>query len=113
MGIKKGIAKSQFRTNASFCDGVTVEHPRYLFPPKVLRSWHGKFYLRSVRPAFESAIEQFRPDVVLASWAYPDAWAAVQLTRRESAGRRQSAWFGRAATGSIPQAATTHRRCLG
>ena len=63
-------------------DGVTVEHPRYLFPPKVLRSWHGRCFLRSVRSTFERAVEQFRPDVVLASWAYPDAWAAVQLTRR-------------------------------
>ena len=63
-------------------DGMTVEHPLYLFPPKVLRSWHGHFYLPSVRAAFDRAIEQFHPDVVLASWAYPDAWAAVQLARR-------------------------------
>ena len=62
-------------------DGMTVEHPRYVFPPKVLRSWHGRFYLRSVRPVFERAVNGFRPDVVLASWAYPDAWAAVELAR--------------------------------
>ena len=62
-------------------DGMTVEHPTYIYPPKVLRSWHGRCFLRSVRSTFERAVEQFRPDVVLASWAYPDAWAAVQLAR--------------------------------
>jgi glycosyltransferase involved in cell wall biosynthesis len=62
-------------------DGMTVEHPTYIYPPKVLKSWHGRCFLRSVRPTFERAVEQFRPDVVLASWAYPDGWAAVELAR--------------------------------
>jgi glycosyltransferase involved in cell wall biosynthesis len=62
-------------------EGMTVEYPTYLYPPKVLRSWHGRFFLRSVRPTFERAVEQFQPDVVLASWAYPDGWAAVELAR--------------------------------
>src|SRR4051812_18466812 len=62
-------------------DGLTVEHPTYLFPPKVLRSWHGHCYLRSVRPAFQRAVQEFGPDVVLASWAYPDVWSAVELAR--------------------------------
>jgi glycosyltransferase involved in cell wall biosynthesis len=62
-------------------DGILIEHPPYFFPPRVLRSWHGHFYQRCVRPTFVRAVEQFRPDVLLASWAYPDAWAAVELAR--------------------------------
>jgi glycosyltransferase involved in cell wall biosynthesis len=63
-------------------DGIPVEHPRYFFPPRVLRRWYGHFYRMSVRPAFERALREFRPDVVFAPWAYPDGWAAVQLGRR-------------------------------
>src|SRR5438874_3677610 len=62
-------------------DGILIEHPPYFFPPRVLRSWHGHFYQRCVRPTFVRAVEQFQPEVLLASWAYPDAWAAVELAR--------------------------------
>jgi glycosyltransferase involved in cell wall biosynthesis len=61
------------------CDGITVDHPRYLYPPKVLRGWYGHCFRDSVRPAFRRALAEFRPDLVFAPWAYPDGWAAVQL----------------------------------
>src|SRR6185503_5823350 len=64
------------------CDGIPVEHPVYLFPPRVLRASYGHFYRRCIRPAFERALDEFRPEVVLASWAYPDGWAAVELAHR-------------------------------
>ena len=60
-------------------DGLPVDYPRYLFTPKVLRNWYGSFYLRSVRGAFDRAVEEFRPDIVFSSWAYPDGWAATAL----------------------------------
>ena len=60
-------------------DGLTVDHPRYLFTPKVLRSWYGHFYRFSVRSHFERALAEFRPDLIYAPWAYPDGWAAVEL----------------------------------
>jgi glycosyltransferase involved in cell wall biosynthesis len=63
------------------CDGMVVDHPRYLFPPKVMRGWHGHCFRASVRARFRAALEEFGPDVVYASWAYPDGWAAVDLAR--------------------------------
>jgi glycosyltransferase involved in cell wall biosynthesis len=60
-------------------DNLLVEHPRYYFPPGILRGWYGRCYRWSVRRAFNEALEQFRPDVVYAPWAYPDGWAAVEL----------------------------------
>src|SRR5439155_11480214 len=60
-------------------DGIPVEHPGYLFTPKVLRGWYGGFFRRSARRSFERAVVEFRPDVVFASWAYPDGWAAIEL----------------------------------
>src|SRR5271154_4841663 len=62
-------------------DGLVVEHPRYVYPPKILRSWHGSCYLRSIQPAFDLVVRALRPQIVLSSWAYPDAWAALQLAR--------------------------------
>jgi glycosyltransferase involved in cell wall biosynthesis len=64
------------------CDGITVDHPRYLYPPKVFRNWHGRCFRESVRPAFRRALAEFRPDLVFAPWAYPDGWAAVELGHR-------------------------------
>jgi glycosyltransferase involved in cell wall biosynthesis len=63
------------------CDGMTVDHPRYLFPPKVMRGWYGHCFRRSIRAAFMRAVEEFRPDVIYATWGYPDGWAAVELAR--------------------------------
>jgi glycosyltransferase involved in cell wall biosynthesis len=60
-------------------DGMIVHHPSYAFTPKVLRGWHGKFFLRSVRGCFGKVVRDFRPDVVLSCWAYPDGWAGVRL----------------------------------
>jgi glycosyltransferase involved in cell wall biosynthesis len=62
-------------------EAMVVDHPRFIFPPKLLRSLHGQCYLRSVRAAFNQVVGEFKPQVVLASWAYPDAWAAVKLAR--------------------------------
>jgi glycosyltransferase involved in cell wall biosynthesis len=64
------------------CDGITVDHPRYFYPPKVLRSWYGPCFRESVRSTFERVLAEFRPEVVFAPWAYPDGWAAVQLGHR-------------------------------
>lgn len=62
-------------------DGMVIEHPHYIYPPKILRSWHGACYLHSVRPAFDRAVRVLQPQIVLGSWAYPDAWAALKLAR--------------------------------
>jgi len=64
------------------CDGITVDHPCYVFPPKLGRAWYGQMFRRSIRRAFDRALVEFRPDVVLASWAFPDGWAAVDLAKR-------------------------------
>jgi glycosyltransferase involved in cell wall biosynthesis len=64
------------------CDGITVDHPLYLYPPKVLRGWYGHCFRESVRRAFGRAVVEFRPDLVFAPWAYPDGWAAVRLGHR-------------------------------
>lgn len=66
----------------AFCDGFTVDHPRYIYPPKLLRRWYGHCFVRSVQSTFERVVREHRPDLVFAAWAYPDGWAAVELCRR-------------------------------
>ena len=74
-------ARSVSPDRRRFADGMEIEHPRFRFTPKVLRGWHGHFLRSSIRRSFARAVAEFRPDVVLASWAYPDGWAAGQLAR--------------------------------
>jgi len=63
-------------------DGLAVEYPRYYFPPKVLQRTYGLLFEMSVRRVFRRQAAEFRPDLVYATWAYPDGWAAVRLARR-------------------------------
>ena len=77
------------RRRSGFCfgrrrqelDGLTVDYPRYLFLPRVFRGLHGRFFLASVRRSFWRAVEEFQPDILLATWAFPDGWAGVKLAR--------------------------------
>jgi len=62
-------------------DGLAVEHPRYWYPPKLLRGRYGHCYRWSVRKTFERVVAEFKPDIVFAPWAYPDGWAALHLAR--------------------------------
>lgn len=63
-------------------DGIVVDHPRYLFPPKLLRGLYGRCYRYSIRAAVRQAVLELRPQIIFASWAYPDGWAAVELGHR-------------------------------
>lgn len=63
-------------------DGIQVEYPRYVFPPRILRGSYGHCYRQSIGRAFDRALNEFHPDIVYATWAYPDGWAAVKLARK-------------------------------
>jgi glycosyltransferase involved in cell wall biosynthesis len=62
-------------------DGIDVSYPRFLVIPKVARFLHGWEYFYSVRSAVAREIRDFRPDVILAYFAYPYGFAAVQFGR--------------------------------
>jgi teichuronic acid biosynthesis glycosyltransferase TuaC len=60
-------------------DGIDVVHPRYFYPPGMLRSRYGRLMQRAIRADVLEVAREFQPDVVLGSWAYPDGYAATQL----------------------------------
>lgn len=77
----RGAAEALPADRRRVFDGMLVHHPRYAFTPKILRGLYGRFMANSVRRCFHEAAADFRPDVVLGCWAYPDGWAAVRLAR--------------------------------
>src|SRR5262245_11888125 len=62
-------------------DGLVVDHPRYFFSPRVGRRWYGHFYLACVRRTFRRVASELCPDLIYATWAYPDGWAAARMAR--------------------------------
>lgn len=56
--------------------------PHYRYIPKVGSALNHHLLRFAVRRSFEAAVETFQPDVLLASWAYPDTCAVVPLARR-------------------------------
>ncbi len=62
-----------------YVDGMYVRHPRVLYAPKLGRPLSGPLYTASLLPAV--APMKGRVDVVLGSFAYPDGWAAVALSK--------------------------------
>lgn len=63
-------------------DGLTVDHPRFYFPPRFIQQTYGWCFQVSVGPTFRRQVAAFRPDLIYATWAYPDGWAAVRLARQ-------------------------------
>ena len=65
------------------CRGsIEVFYPTYFYTPKVLRSLYGSFYYHSIRTLFDRLVSTSRPDVVYATWAYPDCYAAAAAAKR-------------------------------
>ena len=61
-------------------DGSPLYHPRRLYVPRA-HFLHAGLYLASIALPVRNLVRQFRPDVLLTAWAYPDATAATVLAR--------------------------------
>lgn len=60
----------------------TLMRPPYLYPPGMLRAWHGSFMTACAWPVAWRLARELGAQVVLGNWLYPDAWAALKLARR-------------------------------
>ena len=61
---------------------ITMHYPVFYFTPRVGSHLYGQCFEWSVREVVERAIENYRPQVLLTSWAHPDGWAAARFARR-------------------------------
>ena len=66
-------------------DGPAVEHPLYLYPPRLLPHRLDAFLWMSCRSVLRRLAREFAPDVYLAYWSHPDG--AVALRAAREAGR--------------------------
>ncbi len=63
-------------------DGFRVHYPRHLVTPRVGRSLYGRFMTWSLAGLFGRLQKEQPADYVLAHYAYPDGYAAMNLARR-------------------------------
>jgi glycosyltransferase involved in cell wall biosynthesis len=63
-------------------EGIMVHHPRFVFVPRLGLRWRPRLFARTVRPVLRRLRKQGQLDVLLATWAFPDA-AGTALVARE------------------------------
>jgi glycosyltransferase involved in cell wall biosynthesis len=61
---------------------IPTLHPFYYYTPGVGRAAYGLWMYLSLRSSVLRVAREYRPDALLATWAYPDAAAAALLARR-------------------------------
>jgi glycosyltransferase involved in cell wall biosynthesis len=59
-------------------DGVRVIHPGFFHVPVLSRPFNGRLFARAIEPIVRRA----RFDMVLASWAYPDAYGVMLVAEK-------------------------------
>jgi len=62
---------------------MDIHHPVYFYTPFLFRSLYGRFYVRSIRKTFREIARLANPDLVYATWAYPDCYAASVLASQQ------------------------------
>jgi len=62
-------------------DGVQVHHPRYFMTPKLGRSLYGFYYFFGIVGKIRDIYSHFKFDCILATWAYPDGFAAGLIAK--------------------------------
>ena len=65
-----------------YADPPGVSHPVYYYPPRIKRNLHGWCLFRSAWPAIKKQAGELGPDVLLASFVYPDGYAGMLAARR-------------------------------
>jgi len=60
---------------------IEIHHPRYIYPPGVLRTLYPWFLWRSVAATAREVLQRFEPDVILSYWLHPDGAVALRLAR--------------------------------
>ena len=63
-------------------DPPEVSHPVYYYPPRIGRNLHGRFLFHCAWPDIRRAAEGLDPQVLLASFVYPDAYAGMLAARK-------------------------------
>ncbi len=60
---------------------LSVEYPRFYYPPKILHQHYGQFLSWSLHQTLQRTISRFQPDIILSYWIHPDGEVAVKAAR--------------------------------
>lgn len=60
---------------------LSVDYPRYFYPPGLLRSVYGAFMWAGVKRTVRRAVASAPPDLVISYWAHPDGAVAARIGR--------------------------------
>ena len=85
--VPKGFLKSSAVENAperEMINGVDVYHPRYLVTPKIGRALYGWFLYAAIAELVKKIERDFPFDAIFATWAYPDCFAASEISKRRN-----------------------------
>ena len=61
--------------------GMETYHPRYVVTPKIGRALYGRLYYRGIKGVVDRLIREQKPDIIFATWAYPDGYAASLIAK--------------------------------
>jgi teichuronic acid biosynthesis glycosyltransferase TuaC len=61
--------------------GIETFHPRYFTIPKIGRSLYGLLFFLSILAPILRIYNTFKFDIIFATWAYPDSFAAVLISK--------------------------------
>jgi len=59
-------------------EGIEVHHPRFYYPPGVLRNAYGSFLWWSVARTVREVVARLRPGIVTSYWLHPDGEVALR-----------------------------------
>jgi len=62
-------------------DGIDTYHPRYFMIPKIGRSLYGLFFYLSLIKKVKKIYENFKFDLIFATWAYPDGFGSFLIAK--------------------------------
>lgn len=62
--------------------GLRVEYPVFWYLPRVQPQMLGRALWKSIRGSVRRITNDFKPDVVISYWAYPDADGGLQIARQ-------------------------------
>ncbi|MBN1883926.1 MAG: glycosyltransferase [Candidatus Krumholzibacteriota bacterium] len=77
--LRFALAGRAPRPTAETAASMSVVYPTYWYAPKAMRRFYGRWYERAIAGPFRQIAASLRPDIVYATWAYPDCWAAARL----------------------------------
>jgi teichuronic acid biosynthesis glycosyltransferase TuaC len=63
-------------------ESFPLRRPWFFYLPWFKRAWHGRAFLASAWPSLRGLAREIAPQVLYATWLFPDAWAGLIASRR-------------------------------